>query len=115
MNDDTDEEYRAMPKNAVEQVQDAVATLLEQDGITVYRGSQSHGLPFAVIHDTSDSDETLQLRAENEQLRTLVSSSLLLMLDMRLDLIGEFGVWHQAQAFTVIREQAKTLGIEVQE
>ena len=55
-----------------------------------------------------------QLRTENEQLRTLLSSSLLLMLDMRLSLIGEFGVWHQAQAFTVIREQAKTLGIEVQ-
>jgi len=56
-----------------------------------------------------------QVESENEQLRALVSSSLLLMLDMGLDLIGEFGVWHQAQKFTVIREQAKTLGIEVQE
>ena len=78
------------------------------DGYPEYRPAPQP-LPFYV------ANELAQLRAENEQLRTLVSSSLVLMLDMRLDLIGEFGVWHQAQKFNVIREQAKTLGIEVQE
>ena len=78
------------------------------DGYPEYRPAPQP-LPFYV------ANELAQLRTENEQLRTLVSSSLLLMLDMRLDLIGAFGVLHQAQKFTIIREQAKALGIEVQE
>ena len=75
------------------------------------------GQQMRVPHEPVETPGTAfaQVGAENEQLRTLVARSLVLLQSMSHTIQAEYNHCNEDWQIDEMREQAKTLGIEVQE